>query len=239
MSKVLADASDKARLQMAALSYEPAQYVEGCVEFCGLVLAVDHRALIPRFETERLVRSIEQWCGKTDPQKSWRIADIGTGSGAIAIALAKRIPNAQLFASDISPAALDLARRNAKRHGIDHKIRFSEGSLLEPLPDRIDIIAANLPYIPTRHLAALDPSVRDWEPRMALDGGSDGFDLYRALLDQISRRPQKPSLVLLEIDDNQAECARMECARRLPDVPYVIEKDSSGLTRYVTLANPL
>ncbi len=222
---------------------EPVQYTEGFVDFCGIKFAVDSRALIPRFETEFIVKKVLAWCREHGLERVYQIADIGTGSGVIAIAIAANFPKSKIFATDISTAALALAWHNAKLHNVDEVISFLPGHLLSPiftspalnLPNGLDIIAANLPYIASGRIAHLDSSVRDFEPHTALDGGRDGFDIYRQLLDQIACLNQKPQFCIFEIDDNQANLAMEECRQRFPDALSRVHQDSSQFNRYLTL----
>lgn len=213
----------------------PAQYRSGRVEFCGLEFFVDPRALIPRFETEFIVQKVLAWCQKNNLEHTYHIADIGTGSGIIAVAIAVNFPKAKISATDISSAALSLARRNAKFHNVEERISFLTGHLLSPIHPSPDIIAANLPYIASRQIAHLDPSVRDFEPHLALDGGRDGFDLYRQLLDQIASLDQKPQFCIFEIDDQQAKLATEEGRQRFPEASIKVHQDSSQFNRYLTL----
>lgn len=214
---------------------EPIQYTEGSVDFCGVKFAIDPRALIPRFETEFIVKKILAWCREYNPKQVFRIADIGTGSGIIAVTIAINFPKAKVFATDISTSALALARHNAKLHNVDNRICFLPGHLLSPISTPLDIIAANLPYIPSGRIPHLDSSVRDFEPHTALDGGRDGFDIYRQLLDQILHLNQKPQFCIFEIDDNQVSIAIEECRQRFPNVLSQIHKDSSQFNRFITL----
>ena len=214
---------------------EPIQYREGSVDFCGIKFAVDSRVLIPRFETEFLVKKVISWCSKKQSQQVWRIADIGTGSGNIAVSLAINLPLAKITASDISPAAIGLAQENAKRQNVFDRIHFKVGHLLSPITDPADIIVANLPYIPSYRIPNLDSSVRDFEPHLALNGGEDGFGLYRQLLDQIGQMASLPKLCIFEIDNDQGEIATQEVRQRFPVLNPQILKDSSQLTRYVVL----
>lgn len=213
----------------------PAQYLDGQVEFCGLEFFVDPRVLIPRFETEFIVQKVLAWCRKHNPEHIYHIADIGTGSGIIAVAIAANFPKAKISATDISSAALSLAQHNAKLHNVDKRISFLPGHLLSPIHTPLDIIAANLPYIASGQIAHLDPSVRDFEPQIALDGGRDGFDLYRQLLDQIGSLDQKPQFCIFEIDNGQAELAMEECQHHLPEALINVHQDSSQFNRYLTL----
>jgi release factor glutamine methyltransferase len=224
-----------------AADHEPLAYLTGEREFFGLALRITPDVLVPRPETELLVaRALallagDGGWGKTEdggrktaeppvfPGPSSSVVDIGTGSGAIAIALATHWPAARYTAVDVSADALSLAHENARRHGVDGRITFLTHDLL---PDgAFDLICANLPYIPTRALNAL--SVARHEPRLALDGGDDGLTLIRRLLQQA---PAGATL-LLEIQYDQA--ARV-CALA-PDRACAIHRDLSGLDRLVEL----
>ena len=151
---------------------EPIQYITGGTEFYGLPLRVTRDVLIPRPETEHLVEKVLELAVRfTAP----RIVDVGTGSGAIAVALAHQLPHAQLTAIDISTPALPLARHNAEDNGVAARIRFLQGDLLTPVAaERFDIVVSNPPYIATAEIARLAPDVRDHDPLTALDGGADG-----------------------------------------------------------------
>mgnify|MGYP005821621371 CR=1 FL=1 len=155
---------------------EPLQHILGTQEFFGLEFEVTPDVLIPRHDTETLVT--EALLRKPGAAS---VLDIGTGSGCIAVALAKQLPDAKVAAIDISAAALTVARRNADRNGV--MVEFLAGSLLEPVAGRsFDLIVSNPPYIPAADIEALEPEVRDHEPKGALDGGTDGLDVYRALI---------------------------------------------------------
>jgi len=161
------------------LAGEPVAYLLGHKEFWSLDLLVDPRVLIPRPDSETLVEeALDRLAG---PEAAPRIADVGTGSGALALALAKQRPEAQVFATDISPDALDVARANAERLGL--AITFIQGDLHQPLVPAgpFDLIVANLPYIPSGDIDGLAADVRS-EPRLALDGGADGLALVRRLV---------------------------------------------------------
>ncbi len=172
------------RLVQARAGRTPLQYLTQRQEFMGLEFAVLPGVLIPRPETELLVEVLlERVKGRPAPA----LADIGTGSGAIAVSLAHYLPHSRILAVDISPAALAVARKNAARHGVSDRITFLSGDLLAPLADLdlaggLDAIAANPPYIPSGDIAGLSPEVREHEPRLALDGGPDGLDNYRRLI---------------------------------------------------------
>jgi release factor glutamine methyltransferase len=181
---------------------EPLPYVIGRWEFFGLELEVTPDVLIPRPETELLVEKAIAWLQESPVRRT--VADVGTGSGAIAIALAKNIPDAQILATDISPKALQIAKRNAEKHGLQRRIEFVECDLLPVQsstvggPGSLDLLCANLPYIPTETLHALPIYGR--EPALALDGGADGLDTIRRLLHLAPAWLAPNGLILLEIE---------------------------------------
>ena len=163
-----------------ALRGRPIPYILGRAAFYGLEFEVDEHVLIPRPETELLV---ETALDLLQDRRSPRIADLGTGSGIIAVSLAKRRPQSQVFASDLSKDALEIARKNAARHDVAVQFEQSEGDWLSPVAPYapFDAILSNPPYIPALEIETLEIGVRDFEPRLALDGGKDGLDPYREL----------------------------------------------------------
>lgn len=177
---------------------EPLQHILGTQEFFGMEFEVTPDVLIPRHDTETLVQeALLRLPGATT------VLDIGTGSGCIAVSLAKQLPLAAVTAIDISGAALEVARRNAVRNGVE--IEFLQGSLCEPIAGRsFDLILSNPPYIPSRDLDALEPEVRDFDPRGALDGGADGLDFYRALIPSARAHINPGGWLLVEIGAGQA-----------------------------------
>jgi release factor glutamine methyltransferase len=206
---------------------EPLQYIIGSVEFCGLEFAVDRRVLIPRPETEHLVEV-------TLEQKPQRIVDVGTGSGCIAVTLAKRLPAAQVWAIDSSADALDVARANAIRHGAEKNIRFLAGNLLHALPAgvTVDVVVSNPPYIASGELATLPKEVRDFEPVQALVAGVDGLEAYRQLIPQAVARLAPAGCVVLELGAGQ----RGAVERLLSDAGCAVSsvvKDLQGHERVI------
>ncbi|MEI6305922.1 MAG: peptide chain release factor N(5)-glutamine methyltransferase [Deltaproteobacteria bacterium] len=177
---------------------EPLQYILGSQEFCGLEFEVTPDVLIPRHDTETLVNeAVARRPG------TLHLLDIGTGSGCIAIAMAKRLPGATVTAIELSEAALAVARRNAAINGA--KVEFLAGSLLEPVAGRrFDLILSNPPYIPADDIAQLEPEVRDYEPLGALVGGQDGMDLYRAMIPQAPSFLNTGGMLLVEIGISQS-----------------------------------
>ncbi len=190
---------------------EPTQHLTGNQEFWGLEFEVTPDVLIPRPETEHVVevaldRLALRELRNGRPQKTSGegifIADVGTGSGCIAVALAKELPGAEFFATDISPAALAIARRNAARHGVADRIHFLEGHLpvaLAHSPLLLNLIVSNPPYIGRREALALPREVRDHEPEIALYGGEEGYELYAGLIAQAAARLCAGGIVVLEL----------------------------------------
>jgi len=177
----------------------PIEYVTGTAEFAGLQLAVNPSVLIPRLETETLLTLVTK---KFPAMSALTFVDVGTGSGALAIALARHFTSSQVYALDISAPALSLAQPNCDTHHVRDQVTLLRSNLLEQLPLLADdwVLVANLPYIPTTDYLHLDASVRTHEPRLALDGGEDGFGLIRTLLDQVIARAHWPQAVFLEVD---------------------------------------
>ncbi len=220
------------RLLRRALRHEPLAYILGWREFYGLEFYVDRRVLIPRPETELLVEEALAWARAylARHNRLPLIADVGTGSGAIAVSLAVHLPAARLYAVDCSAGALQVARRNARRHGVAKRIDFRQGSLLEPLPEPVDLVVANLPYVSEAEMATLPPHVRRYEPHYALAGGVDGLDLYRALLAQVPTKVRPGGALLLEIGAGQGDTAPA-LARALAGATVEVLPDLAGLPR--------
>jgi release factor glutamine methyltransferase len=200
------------------LKNEPIQYITGEQEFFGLTLRVTPAVLIPRPETEHLVEAVlTELESVTEP----RILDIGAGSGAIAIALAHHLPHARITATDISPAALAVARENAARHNVAHRIAFLESDLLDGLSEerdtqeaaptrearreRYEVLVSNPPYVPGSDRTTLHPQVRDYEPSAALFAGHDGLAIYRRLIPQARAALVPNGLLALEIGHGQRD----------------------------------
>ncbi|MCZ2127319.1 MAG: peptide chain release factor N(5)-glutamine methyltransferase [Anaerolineales bacterium] len=193
------NAADQAFARLSA--GEPLPYILGHWEFFGMDFEITPDTLIPRPETELLVESAIKWM-KNNPEKR-RVADIGTGSGIIAVSIAANIPDAQILAADISPVALKVARRNAEKFNVSERIEFVECDLLpKDFPSwSLHLICANLPYIPTAKLREL--AVFKHEPTLALDGGEDGLDLYRRLFNIAPKYLALDGLMLLEVEAEQ------------------------------------
>ncbi len=188
------------------VSGEPIQYITGECEFYGLPLHVTRDVLIPRPETEHLVENAMQLCERFAKP---RIVDIGTGSGGFAVALATHLRTASITATDISAAAIAVARRNAKRNGVADRIRFLEGDLLAPVAnERFDMIISNPPYVPEGDRDSLPVEVRAYEPQQALFAGPDGLAVYRRLIPAAFAALAPGGFVVLEIGYGQQTSIR-------------------------------
>lgn len=186
------------------LNGEPLAYITGRRSFYGLEFQVDRRVLVPRPETELLVDLAMDWM-RENPEKS-RVVDVGTGSGAIAVAIAHHFPNLTITAIDASPDALVVAKMNAKLHHTADRIRFIQNNLLDGLDEKFDLVLANLPYIPSREVD--DTPALKHEPRAALDGGSDGLRLIEKLMLSCTDSLAPNGCVILELQYNQWEVVR-------------------------------
>jgi release factor glutamine methyltransferase len=186
---------------------EPMQYITGEAEFYGLKFAVNREVLIPRPETELLVERAILVAGKLRQDglvPEPRIVDVGTGSGAIAVSLAHAFKTARVMATEISPAALAVARANAARNGVAERVRFLEGDLLEPVAgETFHFVVSNPPYVPERDRASLAVEVRDFEPAQALYAGEDGLSVYRRLIPEAFAVLKAGGFLLLEIGYGQ------------------------------------
>jgi release factor glutamine methyltransferase len=219
---------------------EPLAYLLGTREFWSLPLAVSPGVLIPRPETETLVQAALAACAQVAPPASGRqvILDLCTGTGAIAIALARELPGAQVFATDVSRRALRIARTNGEAHGVADRIAFLRGNLWRALdgimPGRpADLIVSNPPYIPSRVIETLMPEVR-WEPRRALDGGPDGLDFHREIVREAPRRLRPGGFLLLEIGADQACAVRRLLEERGSFEGCQVFQDLAGRDRVVS-----
>ena len=183
---------------------EPLQHILGTTSFCGLEMKCSRAALIPRPETEILAE--HGWKFLAALGRPTTALDLGTGTGCIAIALAKQAPAAAVHAVDISPEALALARQNAEANQLSERITFHLGDGFNALPAglKFDLIASNPPYIAAAEIATLSPEVRDFDPRLALDGGADGLDFYRRIAREAGAWLQPGGRLMLEFGDGQA-----------------------------------
>ena len=189
-----------------AVQHEPVDYLVGQAPFFSMLLHVTPAVLIPRPSTETIVEHIVQHARRTPGFIAPYIADIGTGSGAIAIALAKHVPNSRVVATDISADALVLAQRNAQEQGVAERIDFRQGDLLEPLTGlRFRYLVSNPPYISDAEWEAVAPNVKDYEPVTALRGGADGLQYIRAIIAQAYHFLEMPGQLVVEIAASQKQ----------------------------------
>lgn len=209
----------------------PSQYVKGSVEFYKLKFKVDERALIPRPETELIVDEIIKLKPKT-------LLDIGTGCGNIAISAAKSSLKLKVVATDISAKALEVACLNVKLHKLEDQIKLVESDLLSNIPtgSQFDFIATNLPYIPTDRIDVLETSVKDFEPIVALDGGDDGFKLYRKLFEQLKIKKIDFRFLMGEIDYTHGEVAINEMYKAFPGNRCQVKLDLAHKQRFLVVS---
>jgi len=224
---------------------EPVAYIRGFREFHGLAIATDARALVPRPETEQLVDEAVAWVAgrltvapRPAGSPPLRVADLGTGSGAIAVALItvlrkRRMDvHVEVTAVDISPDALQLAKENAVGHGVADRMDFRQADLLEGGEAPFDLICANLPYVAAGEIDGLSRELA-FEPRGALDGGPDGLDVIRRLLGLLPRVLDADGLALLEIGSDQRDAIGAAVAGALPGWTCLVLDDLAGLARIV------
>ena len=206
------------RLLGRRCAHEPTAYITGKREFWSLNFKVTPAVLIPRPESERVVELVLEEIGDLRRTLPLRILDVGTGSGALAVALASELSCARIMATDISSAALAVAAENAARNCVADRIEFMHSDLFERIPtgDSIDLIVSNPPYVRRAEIAVLDPGVSHWEPRAALDGGTDGLDFYRRIAAPGFDRLRPDGAVVVEISAGMGEAVR------------AIFKDSAG-----------
>jgi release factor glutamine methyltransferase len=215
---------------------EPVQYIIGIQEFYGLHFQVNAAVLIPRPETELLVEQVIQRGNELWPGGSPKLVDIGSGSGAIPVSIAVHCPLWQVSSADISLAALEVARANAELNGVADKICFSQSDLLDAyIQERkyIDILVSNPPYIASADIDELQLEVRSFEPRLALDGGADGLNLYRRMCKQLKLLPAFPRLVAFEVGQGQTDAVSQMLAELNNWTRIDIVKDLSGISRHV------
>jgi len=214
------------RLLERRLNGEPAAYITGHREFYGLDFAVNPAVLIPRPESELLVETVLSMA-KIRPLST--LADIGTGSGAIAVSLAVNLPRTLIYATDISVAALETALANCRKHGVSGRVRLLEGNLLEPLREPVDLIVANLPYVSQ---SELNP---ESEPPLALDGGADGTERIEKLCRQAGGKLRAGGCLLLEIGQGQREAVTAILHNIFPGGTIEVFPDLAGIDRAVLL----
>jgi release factor glutamine methyltransferase len=247
--------------------HEPVAYIVGVREFFGLEFFIDRRVLIPRPETELLVERVLEAAtasrhrlgeaatasrhvlgeaatasrhrlGGTATAGRITLADVGTGSGVVAVSLTVSLPEARVYATDVSSPALEVAALNCQRHGVADRVHLLAGDLLEPVPEPVDIIAANLPYIPAPDLATLAHDVTQYEPLLALDGGPDGLAQISRFLEQAGRWLLPGGVAVLEIGAGQGVQVTDLARRWFPAARIDLFLDYAGLDRVVRIMTP-
>ena len=210
---------------------EPLPYLTGKQAFFGLDFAVSPSVLIPRPETELLVEQALSWLDSHPDAK--HALDVGTGSGCIAVTLATRKPWLTITATDLSPAALEIAKQNAATHQVTAQIAFEQADLFSSGDQTFDLVCANLPYIPTSKLGQVNTLA--FEPTLALDGGADGLSLIRRLLDQLPPKLNAPALVLLETEATLGAESLALAKTAFPKADVSLLQDLAGLDRLVRI----
>ncbi len=229
--------SEIERIVNRRLTREPLSYILGERDFYGRTFQIDHRVLIPRPETELLIDLCVDFVtqnGLANP----RICDIGTGSGIIAITLAKELPNARITATDISEDALEIAQTNATQHNANVNFVIEDATQSQPRGP-FDVIVSNPPYIRSDVLTTLEPEVKDWEPRIALDGGTDGMDILRPLIYSLPNllHDEPSTAAFIEIDPPVADLCLRATRATFPNAEIQIHRDYAGLERVLTICS--
>jgi release factor glutamine methyltransferase len=214
------------------LQQEPVAYITGHKEFYGLDLYVDPRALIPRPETETLVEVALAIIRQNQPSV---VAEVGVGCGAIAIALAVNEPWLEIYAIDASSEALALAEINCQLHDVLDRVHLLPGDLLDPLPEPVGLIVANLPYVSREELKNLPRDITEYEPLSAIDGGENGLQHIRRLLAQAVSNLQPPGIICLEIGATQASAVNELVRERFPQATVGLVKDLADLDRVAVI----
>jgi release factor glutamine methyltransferase len=220
---------------------EPLAYILGTTEFMGLEFEVTPEVLVPRQDTEILVETVLRYVTRSPGHRvtSLRILEIGTGSGCIAVSLAKFLPGSRITATDISAGALAIARRNAEKNGVSGQIDFVLCDIFpadNPARETFDLIVSNPPYIPSAVIATLEPEVRA-EPRLALDGGADGMAFYRRILGTARQRVSGEGFLLMELGYDQKESLEKLCARHKGFLVREWVKDYNGIDRVAVMGS--
>lgn len=218
---------------------EPLQQILGSTSFCGLEIAVTPAVLVPRPETELLAERAWEFLNQIGAGHEPVALDFGTGSGCIAVTLAVKCPRARVYAVDVSLEALAVARQNAIRHHLADRIKFLAGDGFAAVPNeaRFELIVSNPPYIPSAELAGLQPEVRDFEPRVALDGGADGLTFHRRLAIESVPFLKAGSRLMLELSCGQEDAARKILAEQ-KWIVEAVEPDYTGTPRILTASWP-
>jgi release factor glutamine methyltransferase len=226
--------ADFGRLVRRCLSGEPVAYITGHREFYGLDFYVDASVLVPRPETELLV---ERALALARERPTATIADIGTGSGAIAVSLALNLPQTRIYATDVSAPALRVARSNCRKHGVEDRVCLLQGDLLSPLPEPVDLIVANLPYVREEEVSRR--GLAGFEPSLALSGGGDGLERIRELCHGLGGGLCPGGALLLEVGVGQSRAVASLLGSLSPGAGVEITPDLSGIERVIGLTKSL
>ena len=218
------------RIVQRRLRREPLAYILEHKEFYGIDLIVGPEVLIPRPETELLVERAMVVCLERMDKGEPVVVEVGTGCGGICINLAVHLPRAKIFATELYPGALRIAKSNVRRHKVEDRITLLQGDLLLPIKGTVDVIVANLPYVRRGRREHLQPEMR-WEPWEALDGGPDGLDVMRRLLSQARDKLSQGGVILLEMDPEQVKPLHQFARKLFPDTTTSVEQDLAGLDR--------
>ncbi len=217
---------------------EPLAYILGYREFYGINLLVNPDVMVPRPETETMVEHALFMALMGMESAQLVIADVGTGTGAIAVNLAIHIPAARIYAVDLTDPVLNVASYNIHSHNVADRVTLCQGDLLEPVPEKVDLIVANLPYIPTERIPTLQPEVQ-WEPRAALDGGKDGLDLVCRMMSQATAKLNDQGIILLELDPEQMPVASEIALQHFPEANVTVEQDLARRDRILVVTRGL
>ncbi|MBI4675757.1 MAG: peptide chain release factor N(5)-glutamine methyltransferase [Chloroflexi bacterium] len=229
-----ANAAQFAGMVARRAQHEPLAYILGHQEFYGLDFIVDRRVLIPRPETEHVVElALDALKKIAHPEPV--IADVGTGSGAIALALVHKTTQTKIYATDVSPDALAVAQLNAARFRLSERVEFRNTDLLEGITTPLDLITANLPYIPLERSSRLPREIRAYEPRVATIAGLDGLSVIRRLLQQVESHAARACFIFLEISEEQGDAVKDLVNAVLPHAQVQIHRDLEQLDRVVEI----
>lgn len=222
------------------IDHMPVAYIVNSKEFYSLDIYIDGRVLVPRPETETLVeeaiRFIGEW--KQLNSRTMLIADVGAGSGAISVALARNVKDSMIFAVDISRDALDVAMINIKRYKLEDRVAVIQGNLLQQMRGGLDMVVANLPYIAEEDIKLLPEEISRWEPRWALNGGKNGLEVMNELIKQASEKVNRGGCILLEIGKEQDTKIYENIMEILPEANISLIRDISGINRVVKIYIP-
>jgi release factor glutamine methyltransferase len=219
------------------LSGEPLPYITGSREFYGLDFVVDERVLIPRPETELLVDKVVEFAGDEPDGRPLTVADVGTGSGVIAVALTTQLPQAKVVAIDVSKAALEVAAINASRHGVDDRVELRVGDLLGPLDGPVDVIVSNPPYLTDEEMAGLPVELRR-EPPVSFRGGEDGLSVTSRLIERAPDYLEPRGLLAVEVGHGQATAVMDMAQRAFSTAEVDCYEDLAGVPRVVSVRQP-